>query len=339
MHELVSVAISTICLWVSSLLMYASVVWAFTFIKQNRIQYIELHEQKWCPLLFREIIITCLQSYWCWFGLTNTFGSPAQTVASMIYQKNEQVATLLDLCSGSGGPISLIIDELNRNQMKTKTTAITSDLFPNLSKWELLSLKNANIRYCKIPVDATNVNLNKIQQNLNKQLTKEIATNNEHICLRTIFNAFHHFSPKIATSILSDVMKCGDEFITVELGHRGGIIHFLLLVLEMVATIPALIVVQMISYVVDRHPICDVLLMVISTPIWATIFVHDGIVSCARSYKQTELIDLTRRATIKANKYGHNNIAYDWKCWTENANMMFPFNYLISMTVLYGCPK
>eukprot|EP00483_Globobulimina_turgida_P004979 UN04989 len=127
------------------LLLYSAIIWFITFLKQDRIHWVECHEETWCPLLFREIIRNSIQLFWCVFGLTNVFGSPAQTVASIIYEVQQKHVdnnigqhklTILDLCSGSGGPITIITEQLNKHM---DTTTIVTDLFPPLTKWKLLS--------------------------------------------------------------------------------------------------------------------------------------------------------------------------------------------------------
>eukprot|EP00483_Globobulimina_turgida_P006698 UN06708 len=43
-------------------------------------------------------------------------------------------------------------------------------------------------------------------------------------------------------------------------------------------------------------------------------------------------------STDQANKDGIN-IEYEWKCWNQKSDIMFPFSFLLPMSVLYGQPK
>eukprot|EP01084_Bolivina_argentea_P213228 362210_1 len=337
--------------WFCSFSLYSIIIWFITFIKQNRIHWIECHEETWCPILFREIIINSIQVFWCSFGLTDIFGSPAATVAFIIYnlkQKhtnnnlNKYKLTILDLCSGSGGPVTIITDELNK---RINTTTIVTDLFPHLMKWKLLSAKNKNIKYCKIPVNATNIQFNKIENNLNVAQIGNSNSNNKNIYLRSIFGAFHHFSPDLLVSILYDVMRCNHDFIAVELVSRCSLFGFLIVTLETAITIPFLMIMQIKYFFVDQYyelsllqKILNSLIIIISIPIWGSMFLNDSIISHARCYRENEILKLTQMANIKAKK-NDINTEYEWKCWAQKSNMMFPFDFLLPMIVLYGHPK
>eukprot|EP00483_Globobulimina_turgida_P010468 UN10489 len=238
------------------------------------------------------------------FGLTEIFGSPAQTVASIIYEKQKHInnqhqnhkLTMLDLCSGSGGPVPIITQQLNKH---INTTTIVTDLLPHLMKWKLLSSKNKHIKYCKVPVDATQIDSNKIKKNLNQQVDSQSTSDTKNIYLRSIFGAFHHFSPDLLIHILYDVIKCNDEFIAVEITDRCSIFGFLLLVFKCVVIIPLLIVMQIKYYFIDQYSelnllqkIFKSLTIIICTPVWGAMFVNDGIMSMARCYTQDEIMDL-----------------------------------------------
>ena len=87
-------------------------------------------------------------------------------------------AEILDLCSGAGGPMPLILEELEKRgyQVQVRLT----DLYPNPK-----TTSHPSVVWLAEPVDATRV-------------SPKLAG------VRTMFSAFHHFRPDAAKAILKD---------------------------------------------------------------------------------------------------------------------------------------
>ncbi|PSR57089.1 hypothetical protein AHMF7605_28215 [Adhaeribacter arboris] len=97
-------------------------------------------------------------------------------------------ADILDLCSGGGGGIAGIQQELSKRLGYGVHITLT-DKFPNQPAFELIQKQTKGaITYIAEPIDATNV--------------PGSFTN-----FRTIFSAFHHFKPGLATAILRDAAR------------------------------------------------------------------------------------------------------------------------------------
>ena len=94
--------------------------------------------------------------------------------------RKDGVNEIVDLGSGAGGPIALVIDELAARGFKISATL--TDLYPN-TQFRLST--NAGTRYWAEPVDATSVPL-------------------ALIGIRTMFTVFHHFPPEAARGMLRD---------------------------------------------------------------------------------------------------------------------------------------
>jgi hypothetical protein len=93
---------------------------------------------------------------------------------------------IIDLCSGSGGPMIEVVRILRENhQMKNLSLTLT-DLFPNKELANKINQNNDNISYIANSIDATNVP-------------------SELIGLRTMVCSFHHMNPHTAKGILKDV--------------------------------------------------------------------------------------------------------------------------------------
>ena len=82
-------------------------------------------------------------------------------------------------------------------------------------------------------------------------------------------------------------------------------------------------------------------MLVLTLPIWITMLVHDAVISNARCYSERELLQLAELAETAVNRDKGKDCEplYEWKCWTQSANMLFPFGLLLTVTVLFGRPR
>src|SRR5262252_8185288 len=114
-------------------------------------------------------------------------------------------AVIVDLCSGSGGAIPLIIEELERRGYNVRATL--TDLYPNPdSGAQSLTGPPSRIVWLTEPVDATRVP--------------------HHLLgVRTMFSAFHHFRPPAAKAILKDAFERRRPICIFEAGS-GTLLNF-----------------------------------------------------------------------------------------------------------------
>ncbi len=93
---------------------------------------------------------------------------------------------IMDLCSGNGGPISLISSHINKELNITYTL---SDKFPNISAYKSHNeASNRIIGYLSEPLDI-----------LSDPIEKK--------GIRTLFTAIHHFKPEDVKTILSNTIN------------------------------------------------------------------------------------------------------------------------------------
>lgn len=94
-------------------------------------------------------------------------------------------AEMIDLCSGSAGPVVRLV-RLLQAQTGQAPRVVLTDKFPNLAAFERASAASGGrVRYLSESVDAADVPA---------QLTG----------MRTMYTAFHHFQPAAARRILAD---------------------------------------------------------------------------------------------------------------------------------------
>ena len=221
-----------------------------------RLHLFEFNDQPWLPTRIRNALTLYLNAAY----RTTPFGGLFATrIATLLNVSGSN--KIVDLCSGSGGPIQLVEAELHRAGVNPRITL--TDLFPNK---ELKLDAHGSLAYWPDPVDARDVPA---------QLTG----------LRTMFASFHHFKPQDAAKILRDAFekRCpiGVFEVTARtpIGIAGAtVIPFLALVMTL--TIRPLTFLQVVlTYVL---------------PILPVIIFWDGLVSQLRTYTPVELSAMTK---------------------------------------------
>ncbi|MDX5438587.1 MAG: class I SAM-dependent methyltransferase, partial [Pontibacter sp.] len=150
-----------------------------------RLQLFELEDLQWFPQVIREGMQDYLR-----FMITklDTYEAAVPLLQELLERTQEKRIT--DLCSGAGGGIAPIRQELSR-RMGLSVHVTLSDLYPNPEAYEYLQHSSfGTIDYIPKPVDATAV-------------PEEIQG------VRTIFSSFHHFPPPVAKAILQDAADKG----------------------------------------------------------------------------------------------------------------------------------
>lgn len=107
---------------------------------------------------------------------------------------------IVDLCSGGGGPASMLADELAKRGRALQVTL--TDLYPNHAAFERAAADSGGrIRAWHDPVDAT-------------------AVPRELEGVRTIFNAFHHFERDRAREVLAQAVAARQPIAVFEVVSR-----------------------------------------------------------------------------------------------------------------------
>jgi hypothetical protein len=176
----------------------------------------------------------------------------------------DAVTDIVDLGSGSGGPVGLVLRELEKRGFQARVTL--TDLYPVTCQLNLGEDQKSTIRYWPEPVDAARV---------------PAALSGT----RTMFASFHHFRPAAAHAILQDAFLQRRPICIFEAPSRtpAAIASALLipiLVLVLTPSVRPLTAVQVLfTYLV---------------PILPLLVFWDGLISQFRTYSVEELRELTR---------------------------------------------
>ena len=155
----------------------------------RRFQLFEFNDLAWVGSDVRDTVVESLGRGLRWgrtlTGLVQPFADFLQAAGT------ERV---LDLCSGSGEPAHILIDEFRRARRQPPQFLLT-DLYPRERAWKRSMATEPSVTAHLQPVDAT-------------AIPAELGAGRA----RTIINAFHHFPPSLAARVLADAMRARAPF-------------------------------------------------------------------------------------------------------------------------------
>lgn len=227
----------------------------------RRIHAMELEDQPWFPSVLRDAGVAILR-------LAAERTGQAAAIRPVIERAldNSGEHQILDLCSGGGGPIVAIAEELGRAGREVHVTM--TDRFPSESALARLRAEAGWIEYEPESIDAT-------------------AVPAERPGLRTICNAFHHFRPAMATRILGGAIAAGRPIVVVEVLQRRwlALLGMMLLPFATLVSVPWL-----------RPFRWSWLVLTYVVPLIPLFVMWDGTISTLRVYTRDELLALAAAA-------------------------------------------
>lgn len=173
---------------------------------------------------------------------------------------------VLDLCAGAGGPAMILSREAERAG-RTPPQILMTDLFPRVSVWRNAKQQYPTLDFIEEPVDATHIP---------PALSRGRA--------RTILNAFHHFPPDLARSMLRDAVDHRAPIFIAESFERDPLGTLPLIPVG----IPALLSSPLLS---PRNRLAKAA-WAWMTPVGIAAGAWDAIVSSLRVYSETDLREL-----------------------------------------------
>lgn len=227
-----------------------------------RIHAFEIHELAGCPELLRRVATDYLRTVGQVF---RAFEPVTPLLAEALAASGSR--TVIDLCSGGGGPI-VTLAETVRDRFGFAPKVVLTDLHPNREAFAWLAAR------ATVPVvfETDAVDARAVPARLRG--------------VRTLFDAFHHFEPDRARGILADAANQSAPILIVEATERSlpALIGMLLFVPLLVLLLTPFVRPLSFGRIVLTYLI----------PIAAPLILFDGLVSCLRSYTVPELTELTR---------------------------------------------
>ena len=252
----------------------------------RRVHLAEIEDQRWCPTSLRDAMTDFLRGA---FHLLGQYRPAAPLLAAILEEEGQ--SRLVDLGSGAGGPWPDLLFRLEAllPAGSDPVRVLLTDLYPNRRALEEIAERAPRrIEWDRRPVDARHV-------------PRELAG------LRTLFTAFHHFEPDDARKILADAVDAGQPVAVLEVTQR----RFL----------------AMLVLALGVAPLCLVLAPFLRPFRWSRLFwtyvlplaplaaAWDGLVSCLRSYRPSELREMAASAGGDDWTWTTREIAY-WRGWS-----------------------
>ncbi len=232
-----------------------------------RLHLFEWHDQVWFPASLRSAMTSYLGAA---YGATSLPKLWAERLSA--FMMPNQTTDIVDLGSGSGGPIPRIVEELGKAGFAVRVTL--TDLFPKSKSGLFLQDEQNCIRYWPEPVDAASV-----PPNLRG--------------IRTMFASFHHLPPRMAHEVLRDAFERRQTICIFEGSSRaaGSVASMLLVPLMVLLLTPK---VRPVSWVQ--------IVFTYVVPVLPLLIFWDGLVSQLRTYSVNELKQLTQG--LHSSNYG-----------------------------------
>lgn len=221
----------------------------------SRLHLFELHEQPWCPAAIRDGATDCLR-------FIATVGNQYKHVVPLLQQAllTTDAPRIIDLCSGGGGPWHSLASKLRTGQGDPVQILLT-DLYPNQGAGEARHTATPQLHFIVTPVDAT-------------QLPADLTG------FRTLFTAFHHFSPQHAQAILQDAVNANQGIAIFEQTARTPVALLTMFLLPFLGLLAA----PFIWPWRRAHFFWTFIIPAIPLVLW-----FDGMISCLRTYSASEL--------------------------------------------------
>lgn len=239
----------------------------------KRIHLFEFEDLKWFPNWIRICMTRLIMVMHKKFSTSEDM---AVLLSNLI--KQTKITKIVDLCSGSGGPMIDVISQLKNIHKIKNVELILSDLYPNLDAAKRINQTNDAISYRIIPLDATNLD-------------------NDIKGILTMVGSFHHIKPELARKILVEVQKKRQPICIMEINKKFPIILWwffiplsMVLCLFITPLVKPLTTKQILfTYLIPIIPIC---------------FAWDAVITSGRIYRMDDLDILLK---------GLKNEHYTWK--------------------------
>lgn len=227
-----------------------------------RMQLFEFIDLPGTPEPLRDVVVEALSRTMDWGRMTR-----AMVPAFRAFLDASGAKEVLEIGSGAGGPVRVLIREISRTG-EAPPRFILTDLHPRVEAWTALRNEHPDVvDFEASPVDAT-------------RIPASIAAGR----VRCIINTLHHLPPSLAQSVLRDAVR-GSAGVFVSEGFERNPLRYLSFA---PAGIPALLATPLLS---PRDRIAKAL-FTWASPLSFLVSVWDGTVSTLRVYTEDELREM-----------------------------------------------
>lgn len=240
----------------------------------KRVQLFEFEDFGWFPNTFRNSITNLIV-------VLHKMIKIDKAIAKLVDKtlKKEKLNSIVDLGSGSGGSMPLVLESVLREN--PKATLTMTDLYPNPQAIKRFNNDgNDQITYHPQPVDATSIS-------------------SAPSGLKTMMNCFHHMRPEQARSILKSAEETGEPLLIYEMAENKMplILWWLLLPISLCI----LIVMCLLMTPFVKNLSWQQIVFTYLIPVIPLFYAWDGQASMPRLYSFSDIDELLK--DCKSDKY------------------------------------
>ena len=228
-----------------------------------RMHLSEWEDQPWLPVALRDFITDHLREAMSAPGAAPLRNAVAEILAPSLERSGE--TTIVDVCSGAGGPLVPAMPEISARLGKQVRLRLT-DLFPNEGAFRAIEQESGGL----VSGEPSPVSAFDVPENLGRY--------------QTICTALHHFRPDDAARILADAVRKRRTIAVIEPFNRKSLVP---------TTIGGLLVGILRTPFMEGMTVSR-LLWTYPVPVAPMILAWDGMVSCLRAYTADELLAMAR---------------------------------------------
>lgn len=196
----------------------------------------------------------------------NTSEDMAKLLAGLIKKTN--TSQIIDLCSGSGGPMIDAISHLKNTHHLENINLLLTDLYPNLEDAAKINQLQNNVHYRTTPLDATNID-------------------NDLEGILTMVGSFHHMPPEVAKKILIEAQRKQQPICIMEINKRFPIALWWLFI--PLSALLCLFITPLVRPTTFKQIIFTYLI-----PIIPICFAWDAVITSGRIYRMEDLDSLLK---------------------------------------------
>lgn len=234
----------------------------------KRIHLFEFEDMPWFPDWIRVLMTQYIMTFHKILGTAEVL----EELVEKGLQKSE-APMIIDLCSGSGGPMLEVADKLRTSGKFPELKLVLSDLYPNQKAAKAINQKEEDsVTYLVDSLDAT-------------QVRKGL------VGLRTMVSSMHHMKPELARKILKNAKEANQPILIFEISDNSAPIFLWWLAIPF-AFITSLFFTPMVRPISWQQLVFTYLI-----PILPLFIAWDGAVSNARTYTLEDMGELIEGLT------------------------------------------
>ncbi len=164
----------------------------------KRLHLFEFEDFSWFPSGLRNCLTRYLQ-------MIHRLLDSAPNIAKLLDDilKNCSHRHIIDLCSGSGGPMLEVVELMKSKYGYPDATLTLTDLYPNQQALKSIQDRNdPSLKYHADPVDAASIN-------------------NDMVGVRTLVCSLHHMNPSMALTVLKRARDTAQPILIYEISDNS----------------------------------------------------------------------------------------------------------------------